>query len=254
MKFDDLDARMRVYETAQDQIIPRGIFPIVRLDGRGFTRLTKEILDLEAPFDSRFSDFMATTVEHLMECGFRVLYGYSQSDEISLLLDPEETAFGRKMRKYNSILAGEASARLSLLLGQVACFDSRVCQLTSPNLVEDYFRWRQEDARRNALGAYCYWQQRKLGISATAATKKLDGMSIAAKLAFLADLGIDFEQLPAWQRHGLGVYWETYEKEGRNPRTGESVPALRQRLRRDVELPLGKDYGRFVLAFLDRSV
>jgi len=250
MKFDDLDARMRVYETAHDQLIPPGIFPVVRLDGRGFTRLTKELLDLEAPFDSRFSDFMATTVEHLMECGFRVLYGYAQSDEISLLLDPGETAFGRKLRKYNSILAGEASARLSLLLGQMACFDSRVCQLTTPNLVEDYFRWRQEDARRNALSAYCYWEQRKRGASVAAATKKLEGLSSAAKIALLADLGIDFEQAPGWQKNGFGIYWETYEKEGRNPRTGEIVPAVRQRLRQDRQLPLGKDYGRFVLAFL----
>ena len=90
MKFDDLDARMRVYETAHDQLIPPGIFLVVRLDGRGFTRLTKELLDLEAPFDSRFSDFMATTVEHLMQCGFRVLYGYAQSDEISLLCGTDE--------------------------------------------------------------------------------------------------------------------------------------------------------------------
>jgi tRNA(His) 5'-end guanylyltransferase len=28
---------------------------------------------------------MLVTVEHLMECGFRVIYGYNESDEISLL-------------------------------------------------------------------------------------------------------------------------------------------------------------------------
>ncbi|HEY2738586.1 MAG TPA: guanylyltransferase, partial [Thermoanaerobaculia bacterium] len=56
-----------------------------------------------------------------------------------------------------------------------------------------------------------------------------------------------------WQKNGFGIYWETYEKEGRNPRTGEIVPAVRQRLRQDRQLPLGKDYGRFVLAFLPGS-
>ena len=45
-----------------------------------------------------------------MECGFRVIYAYTESDEISLLFAPEETTFGKKVRKYNSILAGEASA------------------------------------------------------------------------------------------------------------------------------------------------
>ncbi len=250
MKFDDLDARMRVYETVDDQFIPAGIFPVVRLDGRSFTRLTKERLDLEAPFDRRFSDFMAATVEHLMECGFRVLYGYSQSDEISLLLDPAETAFSRKVRKVNSILAGEASARLSLLVGQVACFDSRICQLPSPNLVADYFRWRQEDARRNALSAYGYWEQRKRGATVAAATRSLERMSTVAKHALLAGFGIDFDALPAWQRKGFGVSWESYEKEGRNPLTGETAPAVRQRLRLDRELPDGEAYGRFVRAFL----
>jgi len=36
---------------------------------------------------------MVTTVEHLMQCGFRVIYGYTQSDEISLLFHRDETAF-----------------------------------------------------------------------------------------------------------------------------------------------------------------
>ncbi|MBR1658381.1 MAG: hypothetical protein IJ697_07945 [Synergistaceae bacterium] len=36
-----------------------------RLDGRGFTKLTKEICKFEAPFDVRFRDIMLHTVEHL---------------------------------------------------------------------------------------------------------------------------------------------------------------------------------------------
>ena len=58
-----------------------------------------------------------------MDCGFRIAYGYTQSDEISLLFHSTEDAFGRKTRKLNSILAGEASAKFSLLLGDMACFD-----------------------------------------------------------------------------------------------------------------------------------
>jgi tRNA(His) 5'-end guanylyltransferase len=251
VKFDDLDARMRVYETAHDQIIPADVFPVARLDGRGFTRLTKEVLSLDAPFDAGFRDAMAAVVRHLMECGFKVVHGYTQSDEISLLFDPAETAFGRKVRKYNSILAGEASARLSLLLGQVACFDSRLCELPSPALVAGYFRWRQEDARRNALSAYCYWEQRKRGTSAAAATRRLEGLSTEGKKALLTGFGIEFERLPSWQRHGFGVFWETYEKQGRDPRTGETIPAIRQRLRQDLELPSGEDYGLFVLSALN---
>jgi hypothetical protein len=135
MKFDDLDEKMRIFETAHDQSVLPGMYMVARIDGRGFTRLTKEVHSFEAPFDIRVRDLMCGTVEHLMSCGFRVLYGYTQSDEISLLFDRDETAFGRKERKYNSILAGEASAKFSLLLGAHAAFDCRISQLPTPELV-----------------------------------------------------------------------------------------------------------------------
>src|SRR5947199_2355890 len=114
MKFDDLDVKMRIFETAHDYCVLPGILMVARIDGRGFTRLTKEVHEFEKPFDLRFRDMVLGTAEHLMDCGFHVIYGYTQSDEISLLFHRDETAFGRKMRKYNSILAGEASAKFSL--------------------------------------------------------------------------------------------------------------------------------------------
>ena len=246
MNFDDLDARLRVYETSHDQLVPSGVFVVARLDGRGFTRLTKEVLRLEAPFDLRFHEAMAGVVEHLMGAGIKALYGYTQSDEISLLFDPTERAFGGKVRKYLSILAGEASGHLSLALGRAAAFDARLSLLPSVDLVVDYFRWRQEDSRRNALGAYAYWEQRKRGVPAAEATRRLDRMSISDKLDFVASFGIDFATLPAWQRLGIGVIWETYQKEGRDPRTGETVMASRRRLRQEMELPGGQAYGKFV--------
>lgn len=63
-----------------------------------------------------------------MDCGFRITYGYTESDEISLLLDVNEATFSRKVRKLNSVLAGEASARFSLILGDVGCFDCRLSE------------------------------------------------------------------------------------------------------------------------------
>lgn len=111
MKFDDLDAAMRVYETAHDHCVLPGLFMVARLDGRSFTRLTKELHGFEAPYDPVFRDHLVETVRHLMSCGFRVVYGCTQSDEISLLFHPDEESFGRKLRKYVSILSGEASAR-----------------------------------------------------------------------------------------------------------------------------------------------
>jgi len=98
MKFDDLDSKMRQFETAHDFCVFPDLFMVARLDGRGFTRLTKEVHQFEAPFDIRFRDHMTHTVEHLMNCGFRVAYGFTQSDEISLLFHRKESLFERQLQ------------------------------------------------------------------------------------------------------------------------------------------------------------
>ena len=79
----------------------------------------------------------------MSSCGFNMIYGYTESDEISLLFGWEENSFGRKLRKLISILAGEASAKFTLLLGAVAAFDCRISQLPSVDLVVDYYRLAQ---------------------------------------------------------------------------------------------------------------
>lgn len=123
MTFDELDKAMQIFETALDYAVLPGIYMVARVDGRSFTRLTKEVHHFEAPYDERFRDYMVETTSHLMQCGLHILYGHTQSDEISLLFHRDETTFGKKMRKYISALAGEASAKFSLLLGNIASFD-----------------------------------------------------------------------------------------------------------------------------------
>jgi len=70
MKFDDLDTKMRCYEQSIDQHVLSDMYLVARLDGRSFSRLTKEICDFEVPFDERFRDMMVNTVKVLMDCGF----------------------------------------------------------------------------------------------------------------------------------------------------------------------------------------
>ncbi|MBI1178610.1 guanylyltransferase [bacterium] len=246
MKFDDLDAKMRRFETAHDHCVLPGLFIVARVDGRGFTRLTKEAHKFEAPYDERFRDCMLSTVEHLMNCGFRAIYGYTQSDEISILLHRDDTLFDRKLRKLNSVLAAESSAAFSISLGAIATFDCRIAQLPSDQLVLDYFRWRQEDATRNALNAHCYWLLRKQGKGVAEATRFLIGQTTANKNELLFQHGINFNRLPNWQKRGAGVYWEKYEKVGVNPKTGASTRASRRRLRVDLDLPMKKDYDAFI--------
>lgn len=250
MNFDELDKKMRIYEQSIDQCILPDMYLVARLDGRSFSRLTKEVCNFEAPFDVRFRDMMVNTVKQLMDCGFRVVYGFTESDEISLLFHREETTFGRKVRKFNSILAGQASAAFSLQLGQVIAMDCRMVPLPSIEKVKDYFLWRQEDAHRNALNAHCYWMLRKEGMGAQEATAQLDGKSISYKNELLFSRGINFDKLPAWQKRGIGVFWADVEKTGFNPITKQEVLTTRRELTVEYDLPLGQQYGDMVASFL----
>lgn len=250
MQFETLDCAMRVYETAHDHRVLPGLWMAARLDGRSFTRLVREIHPFQAPFDPRFRDFMITTTRHLMNCGFNVIYASTHSDEISLLFHQGEDSFGRSLRKLLSILAGEASAAFTLQLGSLATFDARIAQLPSEQLVIDYFRWRAEDAHRNSLTAHCYWLLRGQGLDARAADARLVGLSVAAKNELLFQHGTNFNELPAWQKRGVGLRWESYEQPGTNPQTGEAVTAQRRRLRVVEKLPIGEAYATWLAELL----
>ena len=124
-------------------------------------------------------------------------------------MDRDEQTFGRKLRKYESILAGKRGAKFALLLGTHAAFDCRISQLPNPELVVDYFRWRSEDAHRNALNGHCYWLLRKQALPRP--PKALLHLSVAQKNELLFQAGINFNAVPLWHKRGTGLYCETYE-------------------------------------------
>jgi tRNA(His) guanylyltransferase len=247
MKFEQLDRRMRVYETAHDHCVLPGMHMVARIDGRSFSQLTRTTEKFDAPYDTRFRDCMVATLEHLVtSCGFSVLFGYTQSDELSLLFRRDESLFGRKLRKFVSVLAGEASAKFSLTLGALGAFDARISQFPDPADVVDYFRWRSEDAHRNALNGHSYWLLRRQGLDDHAATQKLKGVSVADRNQLLFEAGINFNDVPAWQKRGVGVLWENEEHVGTNPKTGEAVTSTRRRAVVSYELPMKADFDELV--------
>jgi tRNA(His) 5'-end guanylyltransferase len=253
MKVDDLDKKLRIYETSHDLCVLPELYIVARIDGRSFSKLTKKKHKFKLPFDDLFKDYMVETTIHLMNCGFNVIYGYTESDEISLLFDFNETTFSRKHQKFTSILAGEASAKFSTLIGSVASFDCRLSELPNQQLVVDYFRWRNEDAHRNALNAYCYWKLREDNYSKQEATKKIEKASTADKNELLFTYGINFNNIPKWQKRGIGLFWTEIEKEVYNPKTKEKSIASRRQLQIDFELPMKDEYDAFILEIIKNN-
>lgn len=253
MDFDTLDKQMRSFEQSLDRTMLEGIYVVARLDGHGFTRLTKKEWDLEKPFDVRFRDAMIETLRHLMDCGFRIIYGYTQSDEISLLFHIDDSTFGRKERKLVSILASEASVTFSLKVNRPAVFDCRLVPLPNADYVIDYFRWRQEDSHRNSLNAHCYWLLRKEGLSANNAQKRIGGLSNAEKNELLFSHGINYNDLPYWQRRGVGMYYRDEEKDGFNPKTGVHTTCVRRALFLQEKLPIGEKYAELVKSIIHQN-
>jgi tRNA(His) guanylyltransferase len=242
MKSDKLEERMRRLECYHGLEVLPGTWPIIRVDGRSFTRLTKVF---EHPFDFKFHEYMVTTAQALLvELGG--IYAFTESDEISVLLPRGTDLFGREVEKLVSVSAGVASSVFSIQLSHPAHFDARVWVGASNEDVVDYFRWRQMDATRCCLNGWCYWTLRKAGKGALEATKALEGKIIAQKNDLLHKHGINFNNVPVWQKRGCGLYWRSFEKAGFNPKKKESSIAIRRRIHVDRELPRGAEYSDFV--------
>jgi tRNA(His) guanylyltransferase len=245
MDQDRFEQRMREGEYFHSLRLLPGVWTVVRVDGRGFTKWVGT--RFERPFDVRVRDWMVAAARALLE-EMHGLYAYTESDEVSVLFPPDWELFDRELEKIVSISAAIASAAFTHASGEVAQFDSRVWLAVTEAEVEDYFRWRQGDAGRCALNGWCYWTLRQEGASVGEATQRLEGKGPDFKNELLFQRGINFNDLPLWQRRGTGIYWEGYQKEGFNPKAGVPVVAERRRVRTDFELPMRDEYTAFIRA------
>lgn len=248
MKTDDLGDRMRSLEYFHSIRLLPGVWAIIRVDGRSFSRFTEG--RFEKPFDLRFRDLMLNAGRALLQ-ELGGLYACTHSDEISVLLPRNWNLWDRELEKLVSISAGIASAAFTSAAGEPAHFDSRIWLGAEEALVLDYFRWRQSDAGRCALNGWCYWTLRGEGIAAGEAERALSRQSWSAKHELLFQRGINFNDLPPWQRRGVGLLWEEYERPGTDPRTGATVTTRRRRIRVEEELPMKDDYAAMIAGLVE---
>lgn len=110
-KTTDLETRMKTYENVPKNKLMRRCPIAIRLDGCHFKSFTK---DFDKPFDNVFMKSMQETMQYLCENVQGCVMGYTQSDEITLILvDYEhlnsEAWFDDEVEKICSVTAGMAS-------------------------------------------------------------------------------------------------------------------------------------------------
>lgn len=226
MNYEEIALQMRQHENEHEQTIPDGRWIVARLDGNNFSALTAQ--HYQKPFDYRFHEVMLKIAEYLME-QFSALYAYVASDEISLVFAPEWATFNRRVEKTTTLLSGKASAYFTHTRQEIAVFDARILSFEQLSDVCLYFDWRLGDVERCALQTCTYWTLRKAR-TASQATRLLNKASVTDKLNILRQHDIDYDVLPIWQRQGTGLYWQSYQKEGYNPITEQTVLADRRHI------------------------
>lgn len=242
-----IEQAMREREAVYDQHVPAGQWIILRLDGRSFSSLTEK--HFVKPFDPTFHQCMLRTAEDLL-MDLQACFAYVGSDEISLLLPPSRPHFDRRIEKLLSIPASIATAAFVQASALPAQFDCRLSAVETLDDVVRYCQWRLADVQRNALSTLTYWTLRHEGMSARQATVQLKEASWPEKEGLLAQRSIYFDRIPAWQRSGVGIIWETYEKAGYDPIRQMEVTALRRRAAVvDVASP-GAEYSAWLTTYL----
>lgn len=214
--------------------IPFTIPFFVRLNGRRFQAVSKK-LGVNKPFDKAFAKCLVQAGKALYQNGLSPALIYVASDEINALF-VYAAPFSRRVEKTNSLLAGIVSSSFSLCAQKslrkslVVSFDSRIIAATPETLV-DYLNRRQQDAWRNHNNAYAYWILRKLNRKPADAAKMLKGWKSQRLHDFLFQHGINPTKTPLWQRKGILVYRQPYEKHFGN------IPATRWSTKENWNLP-----------------
>lgn len=178
-----LAKRMKKYEAVPKNTLMRRTPIIIRVDGRAFHTFTK---GFQKPFDDVLMRVMQDTMKYLCENIQGCVFGYTQSDEITLILIDykklnSEAWFDYEVQKMCSIVASMATMafnrffmyeyeefnrwiyegsptdedkRLNDVYYNAMCkgamFDARAFNLPKEEVTNNIY-WRQLDASRNSI-------------------------------------------------------------------------------------------------------
>ena len=154
--------RMKGYEAAYNNIYPKRLPLILRLDGVHFHTMIKKWKCVQ-PFDPSLILAMQKTAQHLCESISGAQVTYTQSDEITILVRDDMTNntepwFGKKINKVMSVASAMASNAFNfyyhgfdsyISLDGMATFDCRGF-IVPEDEVLNCFLWRQRDCEKNS--------------------------------------------------------------------------------------------------------
>ena len=210
-----LGNRMKGYEATSKTKLLRRTPVIIRLDGKAFHTWTKHLKDIdeslkEDPFSNVMFHSMGLTSLRLMENIQNAVFAYTQSDEISILLNDwkrltTDQWFDGGVQKIASVSASMATYYFDWAYNLLpnaseeavpAFFDARVFNLPKEEVV-NYFVWRQQDASRNSvnmLGQFHFSHKQLHGKS----NSEVQDMLMLQKK-------VNWNDLDTWKKRGLCI-------------------------------------------------
>jgi tRNA(His) guanylyltransferase len=159
---DSLGDRIKGYEKAYNITLPKRLPIIIRVDGKNFHSLLRNI---KSPFDEGIKNLMDSAACKLLNEIQGAVFAYVQSDEISVLIINYSSLeyspwFANELQKIVSVSASLATmgfdeaAHFDMdgrfeYLGDAA-FDARTFILPKEEVC-NYFIWRQQNWTRNSV-------------------------------------------------------------------------------------------------------
>jgi tRNA(His) 5'-end guanylyltransferase len=206
-----LGDRMKEYEKAYNIILTKRLPIIIRVDGKAFHTLLRNI---DEPFDEGVKRLMDSTAIKLVEEIQGAVFAFVQSDEINILVVDYSSLnfcpwFGNELQKISSVSASIATSAFNSSLNferdgfdslqsirPPAHFDSR-CFILPKEEVCNYFIWRQQDWTRNSvqmLSRTLYSQNQVHGKN----NEELQEM--------IFQKGLNWNDLESWKKRGRCFY------------------------------------------------
>ena len=210
MKNDSLGDRMKGYENVTRTKLTSRTPAVIRLDGKAFHTWTKQLHRYDPSLqDSPYSDVMhnamAETAMYLVENIQNARLAYTQSDEISILMNDwgklnTDAWYDNKIQKIVSVAASMATARFNIAVTDqgnfspnMALFDARVWNMPKEE-VANYFVWRQQDATRNSINmlAQFYFSHKELQGKNTSQVQDM----------LMLEHGVNWNDVATWAKRG----------------------------------------------------